>query len=63
MVYTDPPKNLTGEELATNLGDPLGQLLLQVAFGDPEDEHLLIDGDGLMVKIWRVKPHEGRLGQ
>ena len=54
VLHTDPPN-----EHYEN--DPLGELLLQVAFGDPEDEHLVLNENGLMVKIWRVKPQEARI--
>lgn len=63
VIHTDPPTRFEKIEQANNEGDSLGKLLLRVAFGDPEDEHAVLDEAGLMVKIWRIKPQEVRLEQ
>lgn len=61
VMHTDNPKDFSEETQAKVEGDKLGQLLSQVSFGNPEDEHLVLDEGGLLVKIWRVQSPEARL--
>jgi hypothetical protein len=63
ILNTYPTEKPTDEYRAENEADTLGRLLLQVTFGDPEDEQLILNNDGLVVKIWRIQSPEARIGK